>query len=162
MPPGKHSNWTHLCVFLGLDIGFDARRRSAGHAALVDGVLADWGRERKTQFRTFSEEKIEHRGGRKKQDFHAVMSETHEGSSYASANAVWKVSGANTRVRVWCKTSIREKHKLFLQKNIKYSFFLACCGATWFPSFSLFFRFQHQRSDVLTVSLMSGGESEKQ
>lgn len=90
------------------------------------------------------------------------MSETHEGSSYASVNAVWKVSGANTRVRVWCKTSIREKHKLFLQKNIKYSFFLACCGATWFPSFSLFFRFQHQRSDVLTVSLMSGRESEKQ
>lgn len=50
----------------------------------------------------------------------------------------------------------------FYRKNIKYSFFLGCCGATWFPSFSLFFRFQHQGSDVLTVSLMSGGESEKQ
>lgn len=47
MPTGKHSNWTHLCVFLGLDIGFDARRRSASHAALVDGVLADWGRRRR-------------------------------------------------------------------------------------------------------------------
>lgn len=41
MPTDPHSNWTHLGVFLGLDVGFDAGRRRAGHAALVDGVLAN-------------------------------------------------------------------------------------------------------------------------
>lgn len=50
MPTGKHSNWTHLCVFLGLDIGFDARRWCASHAALMDCVLADWGKK-KMQFK---------------------------------------------------------------------------------------------------------------
>lgn len=46
VPTAKHSNPTHLWVFLGLDVRFDARRRSASHAALVHCVLADWGRGR--------------------------------------------------------------------------------------------------------------------
>lgn len=39
---GRHSNWMHLCVFLGLDVGFDAGWWSTSHAALMDCVLADW------------------------------------------------------------------------------------------------------------------------
>lgn len=42
-PSEPSCDWTNLRVLLGLDVGFDAGRRRSAHAALVDGVLANWG-----------------------------------------------------------------------------------------------------------------------
>lgn len=73
MPTDPHSNWTHLCVFLGLDVGFDARRRRAGHAAFVDGVLANCGGgDKENKVRGFNNKKERWNVGPRRETFLTV------------------------------------------------------------------------------------------